>query len=140
MKKLFTIIAFIVNSTVNAQAPQVWHVPSDAEWSNLTTFLGGVNVAGGKMKSTGTIQAGSGLWQSPNTASTNESSFSGLPGGHFLSTFSDIGNEGHWWSSSAGVGQDSMGAWNLTLYYDRARAARPLHIKYAGLSVRCLKD
>ena len=128
------------NTPNKVLAPQGWHVPSDAEWTTLTTFLGGVSVEGGKMKSIGTIQAGSGLWQSPSTASTNESSFSGHPGGRRVHNFSDIDIEGHWWSSSAGEGQDSMGAWNLTLYYDRAIAARPMHIKWAGLSVRCLRD
>ena len=77
-------------------APQGWHVPSDAEWSTLTDFLGGESVAGGKMKSTGTS-----LWQSPNTVATNESGFTGLPGGarSFIGDF-DIGDFGFWWSSS----------------------------------------
>lgn len=58
-------------------SPTGWHVPTDAEWTQLTDCLGGEPVAGGKMKSTGTS-----LWQSPNTAATNESGFSGLPGGY----------------------------------------------------------
>ena len=62
-------------------APTGWHVPTDAKWTQLTDCLGGESVAGGKMKSTGTIQAGTGLWDDPNTAATNESGFTGLPGG-----------------------------------------------------------
>lgn len=34
--------------------PAGWHVPSDDEWAELTRFLGGNAIAGGKMKSTGT--------------------------------------------------------------------------------------
>lgn len=57
-------------------APTGYHVPTDAEWTILTTCLGGESVAGGKMKSTGTS-----LWTAPNTAATNSSGFTGLPGG-----------------------------------------------------------
>jgi uncharacterized protein (TIGR02145 family) len=31
--------------------PTGWHLPSDAEWTVLLNYLGGQNVAGGKMKS-----------------------------------------------------------------------------------------
>ena len=53
--------------------PGGWHVPSDAEWTILTDFLGGINVAGGKMK-----EAGLTHWRSPNASATNESNFSAL--------------------------------------------------------------
>jgi uncharacterized protein (TIGR02145 family) len=89
-------------------APQGCHVPSDAEWTTLTTFLGGESVAGGKMKSTGKS-----LWQSPNTAATNESGFTGLPGGYRITsgTFVKIGADGVWWSSSE---TSTTVAWNCT--------------------------
>ncbi len=112
-------------------------MPSDAEWTNLSTFLGGETVAGGKMKSTGTIQAGTGLWQSPNTAATNESGFTGLPGGMCDRTFGGIGTNGAWWSSSEYSTNfalprflnSSYGyAWGI--YYHMAN----------GFSVRCLRD
>src|ERR1035437_4904310 len=57
-------------------APTGWHVPSDAEWTTLSTCLGGNAVAGGAMKETGTTH-----WTSPNTGATNSSGFTGLPGG-----------------------------------------------------------
>jgi uncharacterized protein (TIGR02145 family) len=56
--------------------PTGWHEPTDGEWTTLTDYLGGAAVAGGKMKTTG-LQ----YWISPNTDATNESGFSGLPGG-----------------------------------------------------------
>jgi uncharacterized protein (TIGR02145 family) len=54
------------------------------------------------MKATGTLQAGTGLWQSPNTDATNESGFTGLPAGSRYSggPFDTIGYVGYWWSSS----------------------------------------
>lgn len=113
-------------------APEGWHVPSDAEWTNLTTFLGGD--AGGKMKSTGTS-----LWLSPNTAATNESGFSGLPGGHrsLDGTYYGIGNNGIWWSSSE---NSTTIAWTRSLYYYGGIAGRPSYNKGNGFSVRCVRD
>jgi uncharacterized protein (TIGR02145 family) len=115
-------------------APQGWHVPSDAEWTTLTDFLGGVQVAGGKMKSTGTS-----LWSSPNTAATNESGFSGLPGGYRYGggTFYGVGDYGIWWSSSE---YDTAGAWFRALFYNDGVAGRDNNYKYFGFSVRCLRD
>ncbi len=57
-------------------APTGWHVPSDAEWAILIEYLGGSDVAGGKLKETGTTH-----WYNPTTEATNESGFTGLPGG-----------------------------------------------------------
>lgn len=59
------------------------------------------------MKSTGTIQAGTGLWNSPNNGATNESGFSAVPAGQRYSNgslvFLDLGNSGYWWSSSGTI-------------------------------------
>ena len=56
--------------------PEGWHAPGYADWSNLVVFLGGNEIAGGKLK-----QKDTDLWNSPNTDATNESRFSALPGG-----------------------------------------------------------
>jgi uncharacterized protein (TIGR02145 family) len=115
-------------------APTGWHIPSDDEWTILTTFLGGATIAGGKMKEMGTA-----LWQSPNTAATNESGFSGLPAGYRGSSgsFSNIGYVGFWWSSSEG---DTTSAWNRGLsYYDGGAGSSDGDKKY-GFSLRCLRD
>ena len=67
---------------INNLAPAGWHVPNEAEWQTLIGFLGDSLVAGGKMKTTGTLEGGNGLWYSPNTSATNSSGFSALPGGY----------------------------------------------------------
>jgi len=114
--------------------PVGWHLPSDDEWTTLTEYLGGINVAGGKMKTTGTS-----LWDSPNTGATNESGFSGLPGG-FLSSgnsFYSIEFRGSWWSTSE---INSIASWSLSLFSDDVAVFRSTTIKYSGLSARCVKD
>jgi uncharacterized protein (TIGR02145 family) len=124
---------YTVNDPRNV-CPTGWHVPSDAEWTVLSDYLGGESVAGGKMKSTGTQ-----YWQSPNTDATNESGFSGLPGGYRDDdgTFYVIGYYGDWWSST----EDATGdAWDRYLNYDFGDVYRGSSLKTIGLSVRCLRD
>lgn len=121
---------YAVNDTRNI-CPCEYHVPTDAEWTILTDYLGGETVAGGKMKSTGTQ-----YWLSPNTDATNESGFSGLPGGfrNFDGAFSNVGNYGYWWSST---GNGTDGAWFRYLTDDFGSFSGS---KGLGLSVRCLRD
>jgi uncharacterized protein (TIGR02145 family) len=115
--------------------PNGWHIPTDAEWTTLTSFLGGEGDAGGEMKSTGGQ-----YWFSPNTDATNESGFSALPGGVRDSTngnFYGIGNRGCWWSSSEFV--LSYASYRF-LYYNFGFALSDFYNKRIGFSVRCLRD
>jgi uncharacterized protein (TIGR02145 family) len=119
--------------------PNGWHVPTDAEWTTLTTYLGGDTLAGGKMKSTGTIGAGTGLWQDPNTGATNESGFTAVPAGFRYNggTFDKVGNLGFWWCSTE---CSTPNAWGQTLYYNYSNVIRYFHNKSDGYSVRCVQD
>ncbi len=114
--------------------PTGWHVPSDAEWTTLTSFLGGEPVAGGKMKTTGTQ-----YWLSPNQDATNSSGFSGLPGGYrdYNGSFSLIGTYGHWWSSTE---VNTFFAWSRYLGFSLGVIYREYYYKTVGFSVRCLRD
>jgi uncharacterized protein (TIGR02145 family) len=82
--------------------PNGWHLPTGDEWWVLTIFLGGDGVAGGKIKSTGTIESGTGLWRYPNAGATNESGFNAIPAGSAGSngTFSGIEYNAMWWCTS----------------------------------------
>jgi len=115
-------------------APQGWHIPTDAEWTTLSTLLGGETVAGGKMKTTGTT-----IWTSPNTSATNESGFAGLPGGYRYAngTFLNVGDYGYWWSATQ---DNSTGAWIRGLYSNNFNLGRGSASKSYGFSIRCLRD
>jgi uncharacterized protein (TIGR02145 family) len=120
--------------------PIGWHLPSDDEWSILTTFWGGEYVAGGKLKETGTAH-----WAFPNEAATNESSFSALPGGFRNSSgFQSAGLSGCWWSSSTYFSSinGTTNALSRVLgnsYNYVFRNKFGISMKF-GYSVRCLKD
>ena len=120
-------------------SPAGWHIPSDAEWTILTTYLGGESEAGGKMKSVGTIEAGSGLWFSPNSSATNETGFSALPGGDRWhdGTIHDLGYYGYWWSATE---YDLLDAWPRSLDSVNGWISRVNSYKTSGFSIRCLRD
>ena len=116
-------------------APAGWHVPSDVEWTTLTTFLGGELFAGNKMKATTGWTLTSGI------TNTNSSGFTGLPGGYRFNDgeFYYVGNNGYWWSSLEAGTTD---LWNryLGYFYGDVGRGRNNSNKNSGYSVRCLKD
>jgi len=130
--------------------PTGWHVPADSEWNIVVKALDpqadtSINsnlqsaIAGGLMKTTGTLQAGTGLWEDPNTSATNSSGFTGLPGAdrYDNGSFYPIGYVGLWWSSTQ-FSADS--AWYRDLYYGNAIVGRNPYNKGTGFSVRCVRD
>lgn len=112
-------------------APKGFHIPSDAEWTILSDYLGGKEIAGKKMKST------SGWYKDGN--GTNSSGFSGLPGGNRNSSgpFDNVGDGGNWWSSTE---YSTNSASSRDLDYDDGVVYRYLNFKKHGFSVRCLRD
>jgi len=124
------------STTAGAQGicPPDWHLPTDAEWTTLTTYLGGESVAGGKMKEAGTTH-----WNSPNTGATNASGFTGLPGGLLYDgIFYNIGSYSFFWSSTE---YDIYKAWDIDLYFSNPEVGHSNHHKeHHGFSVRCIKD
>lgn len=126
-------------SQVQGICPTGWHLPSDAEWTELTDFVGGIDVAGGKLK-----EAGIAHWAAPNAGATDEFDFTALPGGardNYYNMFYNITGFGFWWSSTEDVeSEDENHAWYRTMNYQFPEAVR-YHFPYAkGLSVRCIQD
>jgi uncharacterized protein (TIGR02145 family) len=113
--------------------PVGWHVPTDADWGILSSELGHNEIAGGKMKETGTSH-----WASPNTGATNESGFTALPGGmrteegHFqLLTGASI-----WFIS----GSNPTFAMTRSIFYQSAVLEICGWGGTSGYSVRCIMD
>ena len=113
-------------------APAGWHIPTDAEWANLSAYLGGDATSGKKLKAT------SG-WNS-NGNGSNESGFNGYPGG--IREFNEglfcySGVSGFWWSLSESAA-DSAYYRQLGYYHDQL--IRGYRSKNNGMSVRCIRD
>ena len=114
-------------------APSGWHVPTDNEWSTLTSYLGGEGVAGGKMKEIGTSH-----WTSPNTGADNTSGFTGLGAGYrYSGGFNRILDAGIFWSATQ---NDVDTAIPRTLFYNSAGVTKPANSKTMGMSIRLVKD
>ncbi len=130
---------YLTTAGTQGICPQGWHVPTDTEWATLFTGLGGLAQAGGKMKSTGTIEGGTGLWHYPNIEATNESGFTAVPSGCLFSigSFSGLAYVWFCWSSS----EDNPGsAWAYKLDSGNGHVYRWDGYKYDRFSVRCIKD
>jgi uncharacterized protein (TIGR02145 family) len=147
-------------SGVQGICPDGWHLPSDAEWMQLESFLAknGYNFDGSissewddpRLKIAISLASATGWAASyflgvignTNTAYDiyrNKSGFSALPGGYRVSggRFSRIGIEGGWWSSTQ---IDTIFAWDRKLTYTESRVDRLNGVKGNGLSVRCVRD
>ena len=139
---------YAVNDTRNI-CPTGWHVPTDAEWMELETFLGMDSLEvdsfgflyrglaeniGGKMREVGTT-----YWMAPNDSATNESCFSGLPGGgrYFNGSFTNLGRYGGWWTATA---KNVNSSWYRSLSNDNGSLSRSSYKFAHGVSVRCIKD
>jgi uncharacterized protein (TIGR02145 family) len=113
--------------------PTDWHVPTDADWTILTTYLG-VDVAGGKLKETGTTH-----WTTPNSGATNETGFTALPSGYRDNnvTFANISIGGLWWSTTE---YSSTNAYYRNVRYNYSYVNSFNNYKQFGFAVRCLRD
>ncbi|MFZ4414144.1 MAG: FISUMP domain-containing protein [Bacteroidales bacterium] len=120
-------------SSSNNLAPLGWHIPADADWTTLSDFLGGLNLAGNKLKENGNSH-----WATANTTATNSTGFTAIPGGSRSTdnTVYDIGNIGYWWSSTEGTSTNN--AWYRSLSNQNGTVTRGYFSKSGGMSVRCL--
>ncbi len=111
-------------------APEGWHVASDADWKELTDFLGGEISAAFGIRTTGLSGSGS---------DNIETGFSGIPAGAFApdGTFYGVGSYAYWWTSTEFTGSE---AWIRLLSYVQCSINSKVYKKNSGLSVRCVRD
>ena len=116
--------------------PTGWHVPSDADWTTLSNYLGGEVYAGSKVKETGTSH-----WTDPHviTDATNEAGFTALGGGlrNESGIFANINDGGYWWSSTQ---YSSANAWLRDASYTATQLRRDNYSKNNAMSMRCLRN
>ncbi len=141
-----------------ASCPQGWHLPSDAEWTQLETYLannghnyygsvGGDNFRGkiaiSLASATGwaysDIPGAIGNTNTAYDAYRNKSGFTALPGGSRFPffTFLGVGSGGNWWSSAQGY---EIYACSRSLDYNNSGVNSSNYGKDYGFSVRCLRD
>jgi uncharacterized protein (TIGR02145 family) len=126
------LMQFVTISGARGLCPTGWHIPAEAEWTTLTTFLGGSIEAGGKLKETGITH-----WAEPNTGATNSACFTAFGGGsgsHF--GYGGVKHYAYFWSST----ESSPNAWEITLGYNFNHILTDNKDKIAGYSCRCLHD
>ena len=112
--------------------PAGWHVPTNAEWTTLTTYLNGEAGAGGKIKETGTAH-----WQTPNTGATNETGFTALPAGGRGYDFNLSGTGTNFWTSTE---YEAHTGWERFLSFSNSNVHTEYYGKTNGISIRCLKN
>jgi uncharacterized protein (TIGR02145 family) len=137
--------------------PPGWHLPSDAEWTQLTKYMAAqgfpnssvTNGAGNALKSCRQVNSPLGgdcntsvhpRWHSHSTHhGFDEFGFSAFPGGSRSTngTFNGIGGIGYWWSSTE---FSSTGAWGRFMLHYYGFVDRYSLNKGGGFSVRCLRD
>ena len=124
----------VAGGNIQGICPSGWHVPSDTEWSTLSTALGGDAASGNAIK-----EAGSTHWTSGNTG-TNSSGFTALGAGYRYNVDGSFSNSGVliFFTSTLAQGSDSS-YWRRP-YYSNATLSRSAGNRASGYSVRCLRD
>ena len=128
-------MGYVTTEGVRGICPEGWHIPTDTEWMELTTYLGGEAEAGGKLKETGYVH-----WSQPNTGATNVVGFSAIGNGwrNFDGGFYNQNVDGYYWTSTE---YSQNVAWYRQFKYSSTQLVRDkLGYKTDGTSVRCLMD
>ncbi|PWH84915.1 fibrobacter succinogenes major paralogous domain-containing protein [Brumimicrobium oceani] len=138
-----------VNDSRNI-CPEGWHVPTLSEYEELESYLDTIkpiNEAGNKMKSTGTLNLGSGYWADPNEGASNYSGFSGLPNGlrNREGSFVRIGlthpgGSGSWWTSTDINSFGNLNGFSILLTTHNKTLIYQDRRQTSGQCVRCKQD
>ena len=124
---------YTINPTFNNKnvCPKDWHVPNEIEWTKLIDYLGGINVAGGKLK------LNDDSWNLSDYKATNISLFGAVPGGYrYIYGFEDIRRYGLWWTTTKKNEQARF----IEIYYKNDTVNIEDSYLSDGFSIRCIKD
>ena len=136
-------------SGVQGICPDGWHVPSDAEWIQLTNYVSSQSqyVCGGDE---GYIYIAKALaseegWNSSinncavgnNPSANNATGFSARPAGSYISGYVNFGNYANFWSATL---SNSLNVYYPYLDYNVALVCRFINYMGGGFSVRCVRN
>jgi uncharacterized protein (TIGR02145 family) len=113
-----------------------WHLPSRAEWGELTIAAGGTGTYGNGGTAGTKLKSKNGWYGSGN--GTDDYGFSALPGGGYDgSRFVHAGYSGFWWVATENRVNT---AFDRDMDYNNGRVDEYDSGKGSGFSVRCVKD
>jgi uncharacterized protein (TIGR02145 family) len=139
-----------LNGTLQGVCPDGWHLPSDAEWSQLVGYLSSqpVCVCGTSHENIAKSLASQSGWNPVNLSGAdcaigwdlghnNVSGFTAVPAGVFYKAPADFGNSTGFWTSTPG----SRGMTVRLLFSESSQlTAYDDEPGMNGYSVRCLKN
>lgn len=132
-------------SGVQGICPNGWHVPSNAEWTQLTDYVGSQYACGGdRNQITKALSANTGwiTYTTPcspgdNQNLNNASGFNALTAGHFSGSYGAFGEGPYFWTATE---NDESRAYSLTWNHGtREVQVSGGNDKYGSYSIRCVK-
>jgi uncharacterized protein (TIGR02145 family) len=132
------MMQYVTTEPSQGLCPSKWHIPTDVEWTVMSSYLGGDGFSGGKLKEVGTSH-----WTTPNTGATDSSGFTAVPAGVRQSSnpaahWNYLGIQNWFWTSTSGTGAFR---YYRMLAYNNETIARGLTTNIIwGVSVRCVRD
>jgi uncharacterized protein (TIGR02145 family) len=134
-------------SGVQGVCPTGWHVPSDAEWTQLTDYVSSqseyicdsnsANIAKALASTSGWNTTTNNCAVGNDLSANNATGFDAFPAGEGMSENNDYGKEAHFWSCTKCRASET---YNLVLYHTGSIMYRSCTHWFNGYSVRCLRD
>ena len=120
--------------TAQQVCPADWYLPDEDDWLDLINYLGGTELAGGRIK-----ESGNEHWDLPNKGATNASGFTALPAGKkdFGGGYHHLGYYSKFWSASK-VNTDWGKAFEVNSNSGEIFAGTVS--KETAFSIRCVRD
>jgi uncharacterized protein (TIGR02145 family) len=135
-------------SGIQGVCPTGWHLPSDAEWETLASYIandaGLTGSSGDEWTEIGQkLKTTTGWMENSGISSDDAYGFSGLPGGRGNSnggSYNHVGKVGHWWSSTENENGSIFAYYRYLSYYDDYFYRYGYYLKSYAHSVRCIQD